>query len=143
MTRHTGDKNRPPPSERLDKVRAQVALATDKFIESRFTVPKDESGELVPFEFTWSQRRAYDIYKEELDSGKPVRLWFLKARRVGLTSLFAADDLADAWSRANRRVGIVAHNDERARRILAMCKGYHRRLPAGLQLPLSKDATAL
>lgn len=142
MTRHTSDKNRPAPAERLDIIRAKVAQATDKFIENRFWVPQDEDGALVPFKFRWPQRKAYDIYKEELESGRPVRLWFLKARRVGLTSLFAADDLADAWSRDNRRVGIVAHNDERARRILAMCKSFHRRLPTGLQLPLSKDATA-
>jgi hypothetical protein len=130
------------PDNRLDRIRSAVALHPDRFIQDKFSIPLDKSGELVPFRYNWTQRTAYQIYKEELHSGKPIRLWFLKARRVGLTSVFAADDLVDAWSRDNRRVGIVAHNDDRARRILAMCKAFYKRMPVRYRLPLSKDATA-
>lgn len=117
-------------------------MRPDLLIQSRFQVPKDETGEPVPFRFTYPQRVAYRIYQEEKRSGRPIRLWFLKSRRVGLTSLFAAVETANSWSMDNRRVAIVAHNDERAKRILQMCKFYYKRLPAFMQLPLSKDATA-
>lgn len=128
--------------ERIQRIRRLVHLESDKFIQKHFKVPDDATGRPLDFKFRWAQQRAYDIYKEELRSGKPVRLWFLKSRRVGLTSIFAADDLLDAWANENKRVGIVAHNDERARRILAICKFYYKRMPPSLRVPLSKDATA-
>ena len=110
--------------------------------EGIFKIPTDETGALVDFKFRYPQKVAYEIYKEERRSGRPIRLWFLKSRRVGLTSLFAAIETINSWSMDNRRVGIIAHNDERAKRILQLCKGYYKRLPAFMQLPLSKDATA-
>lgn len=131
-----------PYPERLEKIRALAAVYPHRLINNYFRVPKDESGELVDFKFLYPQRLAYEIYQKEKRSGQPVRLWFLKARRVGLTSMFAALETANSWSMDNRRVGIIAHNDERARRILQMCKGYYKRLPAFMQLPLSKDATS-
>lgn len=142
MARHAASQYALLDDDRILKVRKLVAQNPEVFIQDKFKIPLDQSGEPVPFKYNWSQQRAYDIYKEELKSDKPIRLWFLKSRRVGLTSVFAADDLVDAWSRDNRRVGIVAHNDDRARRILAMCKFFYKRLPKQYQLPLSKDATA-
>ena len=110
--------------------------------EGVFKIPTDETGALVDFEFRYPQKVAYEIYREAKRSGKPIRLWFLKARRVGLTSVFAAVETVNSWAMDNRRVGIIAHNDERAKRILQLCKGYYKRFPAYMQLPLSKDATA-
>jgi hypothetical protein len=127
--------------QRLENIRALAAAYPHRLINNHFRVPKDESGELVDFKFRYPQKKAYEIYQEAKRSRDPVRLWFLKARRVGLTSLFAAIETANSWAMDNRRVGIIAHNDERAKRILQMCKGYHKRLPTFMQLPLSKDAT--
>lgn len=107
-----------------------------------FKIPTDETGALVDYEHRYPQQVAYNIYRDAKRSGLPIRLWFLKARRVGLTSLFAAVETINSWAMDNRRVGIIAHNDERARRILQLCKGYYKRFPAFMQLPLSKDATA-
>lgn len=129
-------------SDRLENIRAMAAVNPAKLITNRFKIPTDETGELVPFHLRYPQQVAYDIYQEERRSGRPIRLWFLKARRVGLTSMFAALETVNSWAMDNRRVGIIAHNDDRARRILQMCKGYYKRLPAFMQLPLSKDATA-
>lgn len=127
---------------RLQILRARASVRPDLLIQSRFYVPKDETGEAVQFTFNYPQRKAYELYLDEKRSGRPIRLWFLKARRVGLTSLFSSVSASNTWSMDNRRVGIVAHNDERAKRILQMCKFYYKRLPHFMQLPLSKDATA-
>lgn len=127
---------------RIEAIRARAAIRPDVLIQSKFWVPKDETGEPVPFKFTWAQWQAWNAYLEVKRSGQPIRLWVLKARREGLTSLFSAIAAANAWSMDNRRVGIIAHNDDRAKRILAMCKGYYKRLPPFMRLPLSKDATA-
>jgi hypothetical protein len=142
MARHRASQYALLPDAKLELVRKLASQRADVFIQDKLKIPLDKSGEVVPFKYNWTQKRAYEIYQEELKSGKPIRLWFLKARRVGLTSVFAADDLIDAWSRNNRRVGIVAHNDDRARRILAMCKFFYKQLPPQYRLPLSKDATA-
>ena len=128
--------------DRLQVLRAKAAVRPDVLIESKFQVPKDETGEPVSFHFNWPQRQAYKIYQEEQRSGNPIRLWFLKARRVGMTSLFSAVLAAKAWAMDNRRCAIIAHNDERAKRILQMCKFYYKRLPPIMRLPLSKDSTA-
>jgi hypothetical protein len=151
--RHTALKNTQPPPEKIERIRRAAAHRSDLFIQQKYKLPDgrqstilkitdDKTGEMLDFNFLWAQQQAYDIYQEELKNGNPIRLWFLKSRRVGLTSIFAADDFVDVWSQNNRRVGIVAHNDERARRILAMCKFFHKHMPKELQLPLSKDATS-
>jgi len=127
---------------RLENLRAQASVYPHRLINNYFRVPEDKNGSLVPFQFLYSQRRLYDIYQESKRSGLPTRLWILKSRRIGATTLFAAIETANSWSMDNRRIGIIAHNDDRARRILQMCKGYYKRLPAFMQLPLSKDATS-
>jgi hypothetical protein len=140
-------------SDKLENIRAMAAVnpgylltakrkGKDGRPEGIFKIPTDETGALVDYEHRYPQQVAYNLYRDAKRSGLPVRLWFLKARRVGLTSLFAALETINSWAMDNRRVGIIAHNDERARRILSMCKGYYKRLPAFMQLPLSKDATA-
>jgi hypothetical protein len=142
MARHAASKIIIASDERIELVRAAAARNPEKFIQNKFRIPCDEDGTLVPFNFRFGQRQAFEIYKEELKSGKPIRVWFLKSRRIGFTSVFAADNLVDVWARDNRRVGIVAHNDDRARRILAMCKMFYKQLDPAYQFGLSKDATA-
>lgn len=139
----------------VEKIRADIAAEPSKLILAKkklkygqkvqdgfFKVPKDETGERVNFEFRYPQRQAYEIYQEERRSGRPIRLWFLKARRVGLTTIFAAIETVNSWAMDNRRIGIIAHNDDRTKRILSMCKGFYKGLPAFMQLPLSKDSTS-
>lgn len=127
--------------KRLENIRTLAGVYPHRMINNYFRIPTDETGQLVDFAFRYPQQQAYNVYQEAKRSNQPIRLWFLKARRVGLTSLFAAVETANSWSMDNRRVGIIAHNDERAKRILQLCKGYYKRLPAFMQLPLSKDAT--
>lgn len=127
--------------ERLQSLRGRAAVRPDVLIESSFQVPKDETGEPLPFKLNYAQRYFYNIYQEEKRSGKPIRLWMLKTRRVGLTSLFSAILTSNTWSMDNRQGAILAHNEDRAKRILQMCKYYYRRMPQFMQLPLDKDAT--
>jgi len=139
-------------SDKLENIRAMAAVNPGYLLtakkkgkngkqEGLFKIPTDETGALIDYEHRYPQKVAYEIYRDAKRSGLPVRLWFLKARRVGLTSLFAALETINSWAMDNRRVGIIAHNDDRARRILSMCQGHYKRLPAFMQLPLSKDAS--
>ena len=131
------------PSPTLIEARERAIIDPGKLIQSTkygFKVPEEKSGRLLPFQFRWGQQQAYRIFQEERDKGKPIRLWFLKSRRVGLTSMFAALGLIDCWSQPNRKVGIIAHNEHRAKEILQMCKLYYKHMPPFLKVPLSKDA---
>ena len=127
----------------LERVRLATAKNPCRLIEPPvygLDVPTDETGEPIDFRLRWTQRRCYEIYREEVAKDTPTRVGFLKSRRAGLTSIFAADDYLDAWSKPNRRIGIVAQNEFRAQEILGMCKTFHKSMHDSLKMPLRRDA---
>lgn len=136
------------PGDDLVRIRQAAILDPGKFIERPykgkpvFWVPEEKSGRLLPFNMRYGQRKAYEIFQEERAKNKPVRLFFLKSRRIGLTSLFSCLGLIDAWAQPNRHVGIIAHNEFRAKDILRMCKVYEKNMPTEFRVPMSKDSSS-
>lgn len=128
------------PTEQLEHIRQIARERPDELIQKAFKIPEEKSGRALPFHWRHGQKEAYRIFKEERDSGRPVRLFFLKSRRIGLTSLFSSLAMLDAYSNPNRKVGIIAHNEFRSKDILAMCKFYYKNMPVKMQTPLARDA---
>jgi hypothetical protein len=47
---------------------------------------KTKQGTLVPFELNRAQRALWDLVKKDLDAGRPVRVYILKARQLGFST---------------------------------------------------------
>lgn len=99
-------------------------------------------GNEVPFRYRWAQQQASQILSEELKSGNPVREWWLKWRRAGLSSMSTAEFYALGYGRTNARLGIIAHLEDRAKELLNNYRFYHQSLKTWhpeLVIQLAKD----
>src|SRR4051812_44807692 len=70
-----------------------------------------KDGQLVPFELNRAQRRAYELVREDLDAGRPVRHYYLKARQLGFSTLIQGLAYWIASLRKHRNVLVAAHED--------------------------------
>lgn len=73
---------------------------------------KDKSGMVQRFLFNKLQRKLWSVVKEQMQSGKPIRLYFIKSRQTGSTTFWLAliFFLTTLWK--NRNAIIIAHDDE-------------------------------
>ena len=83
---------------------------------------REKDGAQLDWETRWVQEQQWAFKQQMIAEQEPVRIWYLKSRRVGTTSLFAMDDTFDMYNRPNRKVAICSHTMERSQEILAMCK---------------------
>jgi hypothetical protein len=120
----------------------RAALVNPKgFVESKIRIA-NLMGQEVNFKYKWGQQQFSDKKKELHATGKPVRLWVLKWRRAGITSCQSAESYAYVYGQDNARVGVIAHQEDRSKEILANYKAYNDSLIAWnpeLELELSKD----
>ncbi len=99
----------------------------------------DDMGNAVPMKYTWAQNQYDRLIQEEMDKGNPVRLWITKWRRATVTSIGAARGFARAYCYDNARVGIIAHEEDRAKEILQKMNFFYDSMAPELQLQKSKD----
>lgn len=122
----------------LQRIRQQAILKPRLFIEKNIKIA-NLTGTVVPFQFKWAQRQYYRILQEERDKNIPTRLWIVKWRRAGITSAESALGFARCWSHDNARIGILAHQEDRAEEILQNYNYYYTSLPIEMQLQKAKD----
>jgi hypothetical protein len=128
------------PHPRIEELSALALNKPAKYIEQFYRIPQDETNVWIDFKLRYGQRDALRVFQEEWNSGRPVRLMYLKSRRVGLTGLFCALEETHCTYRPIR-VGIVAHNEFRAKNILKTVKGLHRNIKdARLRPPLTVNS---
>jgi hypothetical protein len=128
-------------STRVQQWREVARNNPDGFVQERLRIP-NLMGQDVPFKYKWAQRKYAHAIKEAHKTGKPVRLLILKWRRAGITSAESARDYAYCYGTDNARLGIIAHQEERAKEILNNYKMYDQSLGAHypeLWLPKAKD----
>jgi hypothetical protein len=125
-------------SPTLQEIRRYAYEKPRRFIEKNIKIA-DLTGNVVPFKLNWAQRTVNELLEEEKRLGNPVRYWFLKWRRAGITSFISAKGFVRIWSKDNARVGIIAHQEDRAAEILQNYKFYYGSLDPELQLQLSRD----
>ncbi len=128
-------------SPKVEKWRAIADKNPAGFVRERLRIP-DLLGREVPFRYKWAQKCFSDVKRELHRAGKPLRLWVMKWRRAGISSAASAEDYAIAYGRDNARIGIIAHQEERAKELLANYKGYDKSLRThypDLYQEMSKD----
>lgn len=108
------------------------------FIEN-FLVIRDKSANIVPFKLNKAQNIVLDQIMKMRKEGKPVRIITLKARQMGLSTLFEALIFHDEVTNENKNALIIAHEESASQNLFAMSKLYYENLPELIK-PMKKYA---
>ncbi len=97
-------------------------------VEEGFLSIKTKSGELIKLKLNDTQVEILKIVKRELQAGKPVRVWILKARQEGVSTLTEAIIYALTSQRENINALILADEKEHSNNLFEMTKLYQEML---------------
>jgi len=81
---------------------------------------RTKEGGLVPFRLNRAQLRVWDLIKEDMDANRPVRLYLLKARQLGMSTFTEGLGYWYLTLNTHRDGLIVAHDTDAASRIFSM-----------------------
>jgi hypothetical protein len=115
-------------------------LKNDKawYIE-KFLKIKDKSATIVPFHLNVAQKIVMRIMKSDEEKGIPKRYIVLKARQMGLSTLFEGLIFQDTSTHENKNSLIIAHEEQASSNLFNMSKLYYENLP-DLIRPMKKYA---
>lgn len=105
-------------------------LQNDKswYIES-FLKIRDKKSQLVPFKLNTAQLRVMDLIKQCEATGKLKRFIILKARQMGLSTVFEGLIFHDTSTNSFKNSFIIAHEDKATQNLFAMSKLFYDELP--------------
>ncbi len=89
---------------------------------------KTKAGELVRLKPNRPQRRFLDWVRERMEAGQPIRVWILKARQQGFSTLCEAMIYCLTAQQPNRQALIMADEMDRTDHIFAMTDLAHQLL---------------
>lgn len=104
-------------------------------------VVETEAKTVVPMVLSTGQQRLRDAIKRQRESNRPVRIIFLKSRRIMATTGTAAEFFHDTAFRAGVHTAVIAHDAKSVEYIFGMYKRFNERYKpfAGLiKLPPNK-----
>lgn len=99
---------------------------------------QDKAARLVPFRLNRAQQRLWEIVKEDLDAERPVRVYVLKARQMGFSTVIEALGYWVTSMRPNRNMLVAAHEDEAAAGLFAKSDVFHKSSPPELRPPIRR-----
>lgn len=108
------------------------------YIEN-FLKIRDKTATIVPFKLNHAQKRVMDIMKRDEENGIPKRYIVLKARQMGLSTLFEGLIFQDTSTHENKNSLIIAHEEQASSNLFNMSKLYYENLP-DLIRPMKKYA---
>ena len=102
-------------------------------VEGSFLTIKTKAGELVKLKLNTVQKKVLAKIKELLAKGKPIRLWILKARQTGISTLIEA--LVYAFTSQNEATNslVIADDIDGSNYIFGMQKLFQETLDAHLK----------
>lgn len=115
-------------------------LKNDKewYIEN-FLKIRDKTATIVPFKLNNAQKIVLEQIKKDEADKKPKRYIVLKARQMGLSTLFEGLIFQDTGTHENKNSLIIAHEESASSNLFAMSKLYYEQLP-DLIKPMKKYA---
>jgi len=119
----------------------KVVIEDNPFVlvEGEFLTIKTKSGDLVKFKPNTIQRKVLNKIKEIIAKNKPIRLWILKARQTGISTLIEALIYAFTSQRQATNSLVVADDIDGANYIFGMQKLYQEMLDNHLK-PMPKHS---
>jgi hypothetical protein len=128
-------------SSNLQQIRRIALQRPDAFIQSQLKVI-DKTAGVLPFKYNWEQQQVAKKITEIEEAHRPVRLYILKSRQVGMSTFVAARLFTKVWALDNAEGIVMAHLEIRARELISRCKGFYSSLKPSLKLKLSQDSKA-
>lgn len=115
-------------------------LRDDKtwYIET-FLKIKDKTASIVPFKLNKAQGIVMAQIEKDLASKKPLRYIVLKARQMGLSTLFEGLIYHDTSTNENKNSLIIAHEEQASSNLFQMSKLFYEEVP-DLIRPMKKYA---
>ena len=111
----------------------------DAFVQANMhIIGKDSQDHLLKYRY--GQRKLAALWRQHERENRPTRIFDLKSRQIGQTTMVKNRNSAKAICRDNISVVTVAHVEKRAIEILQKTKYARSKLDPLLQLALSKDA---
>lgn len=94
------------------------------YCERNLMIQDKVSGEIVPFQLNWAQKKLVDLVIADIAAGRPVRYIILKARQMGFSTVIEA--LGYWWTATHRNVKtvIIAHESEASSNLYEMFRRY-------------------
>lgn len=108
------------------------------YIEN-FLKIRNKRAEIVPFHLNKAQKIVMEIMKEDEKNKKPKRYIVLKARQMGLSTLFEGLIFQDTATNENKNSLIIAHEEAASSNLFQMSRLYYENLP-DLIKPMKKYA---
>jgi hypothetical protein len=110
-----------------------------KWYIENFLKIRDKSATIVPFTLNKAQNIVNDLIEQDERDGKPKRYIVLKARQMGLSTLFEGLIFQDTSTHENKNSLIIAHEEQASSNLFNMSKLYFEYLPDVLK-PMKKYA---
>lgn len=98
------------------------------YIEN-FLKIRDKTASIVPFKLNPAQQIVMDMIKEDDKQNKPKRYIVLKARQMGLSTLFEGLIFHDTANNENKNALIIAHEESASSNLFQMSKLFYENLP--------------
>lgn len=108
------------------------------YIES-FLKIRAKSAEIVPFKLNQAQLSVMRLINKHKKEGRPLRYIVLKARQMGLSTLFEGLIFQDTANHENKNSLIIAHEEQASTNLFNMSKLYYENIPDDLR-PMKKHA---
>jgi len=100
---------------------------------------KTKAGELIPFKLNSIQKKIIAKIRELQAEGKPIRIWILKARQMGCSTLIEAIIYAYTSQRQNINSLILADDLDGSNYLFNMSKLYHEQVAREFKHPLQRS----
>lgn len=109
-------------------VRRALGPDTLYYIENCLHIRTKEEA-LIPFKLNNPQRKVFKLYTSLVDSNIPIRVICLKARQMGLSTLFGGLLFSKAARHKYNESGVVAHKEDPSVTLFAMYTLFFKELP--------------
>ncbi len=106
------------------------------YIEN-FLKIRNKRAQVVPFGINEAQEVIMDYINEDDKRGKPKRYIVLKARQMGMSTLFEGLIFHDTANNENKNALIIAHEEQASQNLFAMSKLFYENLPEEIR-PMKK-----
>lgn len=116
------------------RLRSDTQWYMENFLKIR-----DKSAEVIPFKLNKAQNIVMEQMRKDQEAGKPKRYIVLKARQMGLSTLFEGIIFQDTSTQENKNSLIVAHEEGASSNLFNMSKLFFDYLPEVIK-PMKKYA---
>lgn len=105
-------------------------------VKNGFLSIKTKSGQIVPFILNDVQKKVLEVIERLLKEKKPVRLWILKARQSGISTLVQA--IIFAYTSQHQAINslVVSHDLDGSNYLFSMQKLFYDKLQDNLKHPI-------